>query len=136
MPKRELTIHGGRKRIDIVYINLAQHGFFQWLHTAGAVPAGQVVVECKNYSKALKNEEFDQLTGRFSPFRGQFGFLCYRGGADDRAAVVARCRDAALDHRGFVIALDDSDLSALVNARKGDESEMFEFLLSRFRELI
>jgi hypothetical protein len=136
LPKRESPIHGGRKRIDIVYVNLAQHGFFQWLTTAQDVSAPQVVIECKNYSKALKNEEFDQLTGRFSPFRGQFGFLCYRGDADDKAAVVARCRDAALDHRGFVIALDDSDLAMLVEARKNSEAEVFEFLLHRFRELI
>ncbi|MFG6502504.1 hypothetical protein [Microbacterium sp. P05] len=136
MPKRESKIHGGRKRIDIVYVNLAQHGFFQWLHTAGGVPAGQVVIECKNYSKALKNEEFDQLTGRFSPFRGQFGFLCYRGDADDKATVIARCRDAALDHRGFVIALDDHDLVTLVEARKAEGPQLFEYLLDRFQELI
>ena len=136
MPRRESPIHGGRKRIDIVYVNLAQHGFFQWLGTAGGVSAGQIVIECKNYSKALKNEEFDQLTGRFSPFRGQFGFLCYRGSADDRATVIARCRDAALDHRGFVIALDDGDLETLVAARREEGVELFDYLLGRFRELI
>lgn len=136
LPKRELKIHGGRKRIDIVYVNQAQHGFFQWLHTAGGVPSGQVVIECKNYTKPLKNEEFDQLTGRFSPSRGKFGFLCYRGEADEKADVVARCRDAAADDRGFVIALDDADLRALVEARKADGPDLFESLLARFRELI
>lgn len=136
LPRRESPIHGGRKRIDIVYVNLAEHGFFQWLTTAQGVSAPQVVIECKNYAKALKNEEFDQLTGRFSPFRGQFGFLCYRGDADDKAMVIARCRDAALDHRGFVIALDDNDLTELVEARKADGPQMFEYLLKRFRELI
>ncbi len=136
LPKRELRIHGGRKRIDIVYVNQAQHGFFQWLHTAGDVPAGQVVIECKNYTKPLKNEEFDQLTGRFSPNRGKFGFLCYRGAAGEKVAVTQRCRDAALDDRGFIIALDDDDLSILVEARKEDGPEMFEYLIMRFRELI
>lgn len=136
LPKRELKIHGGRKRIDIVYVNQAQGGFFQWLHTAGGVPAGQIVIECKNYAKPLKNEEFDQLTGRFSPHRGKFGFLCYRGGADRKEAVIARCRDAAMDDRGFVIALDDDDLSRLVRARKADEGQPSEYLLHRFRELL
>ena len=136
MPKRELSIHNGRKRIDIVYVNQAQHGFFQWLHMAGDVPSGQVVIECKNYTKALKNQEFDQLTGRFSPLRGKFGFLCYRGGADRKPDVVARCRDAALDDRGFVIALDDDDLATLVEARRVGGSQMFDYLLGRFRELV
>lgn len=93
-------------------------------------------IECKNYTKPLKNEEFDQLTGRFSPSRGKFGFLCYRGDADEKADVIARCRDAGLDDRGFVIALDDADLGVLVEARKADYPEMFEYLLARFRELI
>lgn len=136
MPKRESQIHGGRKRIDIGYVNLAQHGFFQWLGAAGGVSAGQVVIECKNYTNALKNEEFDQLTGRFSPFRGQFGFLCYRGRADDKSTVIQRCRDAALDQRGFVIALDDGDLATLVAARREEGPQIFDYLLGRFRELI
>lgn len=136
MPNREVKIHEGRKRIDIVFVNLAQHGFFQWLTTAQGVPAPQVVIECKNYTGPLKNAEFDQLTGRFSPFRGQFGFLCYRGFADDKATVIARCRDAALDHRGFVIALDDDDLARMVEARKTDDFALFDYLLTRFRELI
>lgn len=136
MPQRETRIHEGRKRIDITYANVAEDGFFRWLHQAGDVPAGTVVIECKNYSGALANPEFDQLTGRFSPRRGQFGLLCYRGFADSKAAVVAHCRDAALDERGYVIALDDADLAILVAARKGDAGTLFTYLMQRFQELI
>lgn len=50
--------------------------------------------------------------------------------------MTQRCRDAALDDRGFIIALDDDDLSILVEARKADGPEMFDYLIMRFRELI
>ena len=136
MPEREFNIHDGRKRIDIVYMNLADDGFFKWLGNAGDVECGQVVVECKNYTGPLANPEFDQLTGRFSPLRGRFGLLVYRGFKDDKSAVIQHCRDAALDGRGFVIALDDEDLRLLVEARKKGEETTFKYLMKRFRELI
>lgn len=136
MPQRETRTHEGRKRIDITYANVAADGFFHWLHQAGDVPSGIVVVECKNYSGPLANPEFDQLTGRFSPRRGRIGLLCYRGFADSKAAVVSHCRDAALDDRGFVIALDDEDLATLVAARKGEARTLFAYLMQRFQELV
>jgi hypothetical protein len=136
MPQRETKIHEGRKRIDITYANVAGDGFFYWLHEAGGVASGTVVVECKNYSGPLANPEFDQLTGRFSPRRGRIGLLCYRGFADSRSAVISHCRDAALDDRGYVIPLDDEDLSTLVAARKGDAGILFAYLMQRFQELI
>lgn len=136
MPVREFRTHGGRKRIDIVYTNVAESGFFSWLHRAGGVPAGLVIVECKNYTGKLANPEFDQLTGRFSPLRGKFGLLCYRGFKDKKPEVVQHCRDAALDDRGFVLALDDTDLKILVGSRKRGELTFFSYLMSRFQELI
>lgn len=135
-PEREFKIHVGRKRIDITYTNVAESGFFAWLHTVQKVSSGMVVIECKNYTGKMKNEEFDQLTGRFSPHRGRFGILCYRGFKDDKAAVIQHCRDAALDDRGFVVALDDEDLAKLVESRKDGEMTLFRYLTQRFRELI
>jgi hypothetical protein len=136
MPVREFRTHEGRKRIDIVYTNLAESGFFHWLGNAGGVSSGLVIIECKNYTGKLKNPEFDQLTGRFSPRRGQFGLLCYRGFKDHKAEVVQHCRDAALDDRGYVIALDDDDFKILVESRKAGGTTMFEYLMGRFQELI
>lgn len=135
-PRREFRTHDGRKRLDIMYANQAQTGFFKWIRDSQHVPSGQVVVECKNYSGPLSNPEFDQLTGRFSPARGQLGLLCYRGFADTKASVLQHCRDAALDQRGFVIALDDEDLFRLVESRDASGETQFEFLLERFNELI
>jgi len=136
MPLREVNIHQGRKRIDIVYTNVSESGFFHWLNNAGDVPCGLVVVECKNYTGALANPELDQLTSRFSTRRGKFGLLCYRGFRDKKATVVQRCRDAALDDRGAVIALDDDDLGILVESRKDGELTLFKYLMQRYQELI
>ena len=136
MPLCEVNINEGRKRIDIRYVNVAESGFFHWIINHQKISAAQVIVEAKNYNEKLSNPEFDQLTGRFSPFRGKVGLLCYRGYQDDKEIVLKRCRDAALDERGFVLALDDSDLVKLVRARQSGEGTLFDFLLKRFNELI
>lgn len=136
IPRREFPIHEGRKRIDIVYVNVAAAGFFHWVNNVANVPASSVIVECKNYTGALSNPEFDQLTGRFSPRRGQLGLLCYRGFADNKPSVIRHCRDAALDDRGFVIPIDDQDLGILVESRKNGEETIFKYLYSRYQEII
>ena len=134
MPRREYQIHEGRKRIDITYANVAQTGFFGWLGQHH--PASNVFVECKNYAQDIGNPELDQLSGRFSPSRGQFGLILCRG-FDDKARFIARCRDTAQDDRGFIVVLDDDDLRQLVEARKaGDPQAQFEFLRERFSELV
>lgn len=134
MPRREYRIHEGRKRIDIMYANVAQTGFFGWLGQHH--PASNVFVECKNYAQDIGNPELDQLSGRFSPSRGTFGLILCRG-FDDKARFIARCRDTAQDNRGFIVVLDDDDLRQLVEARKaGDPQAQFEFLRERFSELV
>ena len=133
-PVRESKIHEGRKRLDIRYTNDATSGFFNWLHAVHKTPAATIVIECKNYGSELGNPEFDQLTGRFAPQRGRVGFLCYRG-FGDRANIIRRCRDAALDGRGYVVALDDDDLARLVEDRRRTVIR-FEYLYTRFSELI
>lgn len=114
-PRVQHEIHGGRKRIDITYTNMATEGFFQWL--AAHFPASHVFVECKNYGRDVGNPELDQLAGRFSPSRGQFGLLVCRS-FEDKQLFMQRCRDTASDGRGFIIPLDDDDLRVLVDTRK------------------
>jgi hypothetical protein len=132
MPIREFKIHQGRKRVDIAFAN-AGGGFFGWL--ALHYPAGTIYVECKNYSGDPGNPELDQLAGRFGPTRGQFGFLCCRT-FDDKGLFVQRCRDTALDHHAFIIALDDDDLVALLDMRRRQaRTELYQFLQARFAEI-
>lgn len=128
MPVIEQERHEGRKRIDIDYTNIATRGFFYWLHSTHKVACSFVPVECKNYTRPLKNPEYDQLSGRFGAQRGFVGILCFRG-FKDKKSVIKHCRDAARDGRGYMLALDDDDLKALVAERKNLETcENFELL--------
>jgi hypothetical protein len=77
------------------------------------VPAAHVYVECKNYTGDPGNPELDQLAGRFSPLRGQVGLLVCRT-LTDKALFIQRCRDTALDRRGYCLPLDDDDVAQLV----------------------
>ncbi|MEU0666369.1 hypothetical protein ABZ508_25820 [Streptomyces lavendulocolor] len=113
MPEMEYEIHQGRKRIDITYTNNARDGFFSFL-IHHKVPVQYVFVECKNYGHEVSNPELDQLSSRFSPLRGKFGILACRS-FKDKDRFLNRCRDTALDRRGFVVALDDADMTRLVD---------------------
>lgn len=133
-PQKQHEIHNGRKRVDITYANAALDGFFSWL--AKHYPAPQVFIKCKNYGKEIGNPELDQLSGRFSPSRGKFGLLIVRS-IEDRSRLEARCKDTATDDRGFVIALDDTDLEELAKQR---QSVIYGYndniLFKRFQKLI
>ncbi len=117
-PVRQSRQHEGRKRIDIKYTNMAREGFFCWL--SANYPAPHVMVECKNYSRDLSNPEYDQIAGRFSPSRGKYGLLVYRE-CTDKERIMLSLRDTANDDRGYITALDDEDLSQLVQEAKADE---------------
>jgi hypothetical protein len=133
-PSREHEIHNGRKRIDIRYSNVAPRGFFAWL--SRSYPAAHVVIECKNYSGDPANPELDQISGRFSPSRGQVGFLLCRS-FKNKDLFWERCRDTAKDRRGYIIPLDDSDLTDLVKLVRdgGDEDGLWAFFKTRFDRL-
>lgn len=132
-PRREAEIHQGRKRVDIAFTNTGVRDFFAWL--AQHHSAGNVYVECKNYTSDPANPELDQLAGRFGPTRGVFGLLCCRS-FTDRAQFVQRCRDTALDDRGFIVALDDDDLVSLLEMRRDNRLEdVYVFMNRRFAEI-
>lgn len=112
-PRKEDRIHDGRKRIDITYTNAARDGFFERVHTAHKIASNLVMVECKNYSKDPKNPEIDQLAGRFSPNRGKLGMLTYRT-VSDYDLLLARCRDTAIEDKGFMLPLGDQQIVELL----------------------
>ncbi|QII02871.1 DUF3597 domain-containing protein [Rhodococcoides fascians A21d2] len=120
----EKEIHGGRKRIDITYDNIETHGFFSWI--AQHYSAATIVVECKNYSGEIANNEFDQLTGRFSPDRGQVGILVCRS-IKNRKLAEDRCRDSAKDKRGYCLILTDDDLAEVVKLHTADKISLREY---------
>jgi hypothetical protein len=132
-PKKQHRIHDGQKRIDLTYMNDAHEGFFHWL--ASHYPSSLVMVECKNYRDDVGNTELDQLSGRFSPGRGQFGILVCRT-IEDRDELTKRCLNTARDQRGYIIGLTDDDLETLINETRAGAPGRFQLLRDRFRDLI
>jgi hypothetical protein len=136
LPRKEWPIHDDRKRIDIVFTNAADSGFFAHRRNDPKMNANAVIVECKNYSEDLKNPEIDQLIGRFDENRGKFGIITCRS-IDDIEAFLSRCRDAAIHSQGYIIALTDDDLIAMLLEKSRLEDEQIENLLHhKFRELL
>ena len=134
-PAVENEIHSGRKRIDITFNNAAETGFFYRLPTTYRIPSSFIHIECKNYSKDVSNPELDQLSGRFSPNRGQFGLMLCRS-VDNMDRLLDRCADTYSDSRGLIIPLVDEDLIYLLNAIKNDKEENIDkLLMDRFRKL-
>lgn len=135
-PHKEWEIHGGRKRIDIVFTNASNVGFFAQRRDEATINANTVIVECKNYSNDLANAEIDQLLGRFDNNRGKFGILTCRS-IDDRETLMSRLRDAASHGQGYIIALTDQDLVEMLRAKSNLKSEEVEATLyGKFRELL
>ncbi|MCD2497475.1 hypothetical protein [Microbacterium nymphoidis] len=134
----ETPQHGGLKRIDITYDNVAGDGFFRWLSLN--YPSAVIAVECKNYEEDPGNPEVDQIAMRLGPSQGKVGFLVARS-IGDRARMDARCRNVSADQHGFVIALDDEDLQQIVNdvqeaLDSGRNPREFPLLRTRFGHLI
>lgn len=135
-PHKEWEIHDGRKRIDIVFTNAADTGFFAQRRNDHKVNANTVIVECKNYSNDLANPEIDQLIGRFDENRGKFGIITCRS-VDDGVALEKRCRDAASRSQGYIIVLTDEDLKGMLEAKsKLDDAAIENLLHRKYRELL
>lgn len=111
-PEVNTPIHDGLKRVDITFTNYARSGFFEWL--ARHYSCSHVFIECKNFGEELGNPEIDQIAMRFSKGRGQFGIVVCRK-IENHPLLLKRCKAAANDGHGYVVVIDDEDLSNLIN---------------------
>ncbi|HZH94517.1 MAG TPA: hypothetical protein VEY06_01480 [Flavisolibacter sp.] len=135
-PDSEVEINNGRKRIDIVFNNTDSSGFFKSLYQLHQIKCPKIFVECKNYGKEIGNPEIDQLQGRFSDRRGNFGLLLCRSIAD-RQKIIERCRDVMNDKKGYIIVLDDRDIVTLLNLKEEqNEKGIDDFFTKKLDELI
>jgi hypothetical protein len=135
-PKAEVKINDGRKRIDIVFSNANNHGFFHDLNSLHHIKCPKIFIECKNYGHEIGNPEVDQLQGRFSNQRGNFGMLVCRS-IKNKKDLLLRCRDVLHDRQGYIIVLDDNDITVLINFKEdGQEEKIDDFMNSKLDELI
>lgn len=135
-PHKEWEINDGRKRIDIVYTNAADEGFFSHRRDANNTQATMLIVECKNYTKDIANPELDKLLGRFDNNRCHLGFIMCRS-IDKPKALLKKCQDYAKSGKAFMMVFDDNDLLDLLEARKtGDDDKLEAVLHAKFRLLI
>jgi len=114
-PLEQEALFGGAKKIDLVFKNRATKGFWHDLPAKHLIPCPYLFVECKNYRADISNPEVDQLLGRFASGRGKVGFLICNQ-IQDRMTLLYRCREAARDGQGWILALDKDDLIALLHA--------------------
>jgi hypothetical protein len=134
-PIKEAEQQQGRKRIDIRFTNAAQEGFFLRMIQAPQTRALSIPIECKNYTKDIANPEFDQLTSRFGHQRGFFGIMVCRD-ITNRPRILAACRDAANDGRGYMIILQDADIVRMLEfVETGQRSQIDNFLQTKFDEV-
>ena len=134
-PVIEREIHDGRKRIDIVMDNNADAGFFYNLHNIAKIYCPYVYVECKNYGKDVANPELDQLSGRFSSSRGQFGILVCRD-IENEQLFIKRCQDTYKDGRGLIIHLTDKDIIKMFELIKDNKDrDVWALFDNRKREI-
>lgn len=135
-PKKEQPVDDGRKRIDIIYNNASEQGFFSRLVQVHKIHCPYVQVECKNYSEDPANPELDQLQGRFSRKRGRFGILACRG-VKEPNLMLRRLQDIVNNTEGVIIVLDDSDICQLVRLKEsGMEKEIGDYLDEKLRPIV
>lgn len=134
-PVIEQEINQGRKRVDLVFDNSAESGFFFRVHNTYQIPAQFVFVECKNYNRELANPEVDQMNGRFSVNAGKVGLLMFRD-AEDFQTLLLRCRDLYLAQRNVILPVRDRDLLDLLDNYGATLDGRVEAMLSdRFRAI-
>jgi len=136
-PQVEREINDGRKRIDIVFDNAADSGFFHHVHATRNIPAQYIMMECKNYGREIGNPEVDQLSGRFSANKGKVGLLLCRSVSNFRL-LIKRCQDVYRDKQELIIPMQDEDFHKILSARAKDPADRVEdaLLRDRVREIV
>lgn len=129
-PVKEYEINEGRKRIDIKYTNCAEKGIFFRIPNQFQIPCPYIFVECKNYSRDVKNPELDQMIGRFSVNRGKVGIITCRN-IENIDLFLARCKDTYRDQQGLIIPLVDEDIIKMMNALKSGKDMIWQEVIEK-----
>lgn len=132
---KEKKLNENRKRIDIVFDNMKNEGFFGDLKSAYQIFCPKIIIECKNYSEDIKNPELDQLSGRLSKNISMFGILVCRS-IQDKKKIMKQCKDIKQEGK-YVMVLCDSDINKMINYYKEERFDQIDnYMRDKFDELI
>lgn len=134
-PSKEVKIHDGRKRVDILCLNSSTSGILKEIIEIYRLCLTVIMFECKNYSNDISNPEVDQLAGRFSPLRAQCGFLVFRQ-INDKELLYKRCQDTYRDHRGLIIPLSDEDIIKMLQAIIDGENKFDSIIRAKIMKIV
>lgn len=134
-PAKEVKIHDGRKRIDIMCLNSSTSGILYDIPNIYKIPLNLMTIECKNYSNDLGNPEVDQLAGRFSPMRAKCGFLLFRS-VTDYNTLIKRCQDTYRDDRGLIIPLSDEDIFNILDSITKNENSFDQIVRDKIFQIM
>ncbi|MGH7215617.1 MAG: hypothetical protein ACREIG_00100 [Nitrospiraceae bacterium] len=134
-PEIEKEINEGRKRIDLMFDNAAETGFFYRLHTTYQTSCQFIKIECKNYTREIANPELDQMVGRFDPNTGKFGLIVCRS-LEDEELFLKRCNDSYRSQHGIILPLNDADILQLLSElKRGREHPEEDILMAKYRRV-
>lgn len=126
----------GRKRVDIVYDNHANSGFFAHITDRHQILCPKKFIECKNYVSEPKNPEIDQLLGRLGGLTGKLGILVCREVKDDET-LLKRCKDAITQSKYYVIYLEDKDINTLLKMKENSNEEgIMDYFFNKWDRVI
>jgi hypothetical protein len=126
-PIKERHTKNGRGRVDIVFDNTGDSGFFARLNSHHKVLCPRILIECKNTSD-IGNPAVDQLSGRFGNSIGNFGIIVCRKKANIQK-VTDLCRDKLKENK-YIIVLDDDDIKSLLLKREFDQETGIDKVMS------
>jgi hypothetical protein len=103
----------GVGKIDIVFRNAGDAGFFKSIRDSYQIKCPFVFVECKNLTTDLSSKDFDQMSGRFGKTHSHFGIIvCRRNG--NRKQVLKHARAIRTNEENMAMWLEDADLMDLL----------------------
>ena len=114
----------GIGRVDLVFRNAAQTGFFDEVARRTPTRGLYVPVECKNELGDPKPGAFQQLAARLEPAFGTLGLLTCRRVVDRDKALERSARFVREDK--WMIVLTDADFRQMLNAHLSGDTEGVE----------
>ncbi|AIQ50657.1 DNA cytosine methyltransferase [Paenibacillus sp. FSL R7-0331] len=133
--RMEFGMNSRRKRIDIIFDNHANSGFFYFIRESYKVFCPRIIIECKNGGSDPANPDVDQLMGRFGKDISKFGFLTFRR-IGNRKKFMDRCKDVLAQSGNYILFLVDDDIEKLINLKmNSDEEGILDYMLVLWDEL-